>query len=42
MEKKMVGHWVRENLGKSLKDKHRLAARGLAVRRQRSDSAVAC
>jgi len=38
---KMVGHWVRENLGKSPKGKHCPAARGLAARRQRSGSAVA-
>ena len=34
---KMAGHWVWDNLGKSPEGKHRLAARGLAARRQHSD-----
>ena len=34
----MVGFWVREKSGKYPDGKHRLAARGLAARRQRSDS----
>ena len=33
---KMVGHWVQEKSGKYLDGKHRLAARGLAAKRQRS------
>jgi len=38
---KMVGHWVLEKSGKYPDGKHRLAARGLATRRQRSGKEAA-